>query len=343
MKIMSTLALLCLSVSCLATPVVIPKTDQYVTDASGTLSAQQLTDLKSKADLIDKQTGTVVVTLMVPTSGEEDIDTFAQRAAETLHPGHAGDDRGVVLVIVKNDKKWAIRTTRNTGQTFTDVQSKVVLKHMGERYKSSGKDFYPAINLFLDETLPFVQKVADVSTNPVVPVQHKEDYTWVLYLGGLLLLMTGGGIWYTMWENKKRIERDNRIAKLAAERREQERERDAIRRQRNLDAQLRTKTELSKPIAYGAGVTAAAYSPSAYTRTYTPTPPAPKREVKKEEPKKSSSYYESTSTYSSRSNDDDSYSRSNSSSYSSPSSSSSYDSSSSSSSYDGGGSSSSFD
>jgi len=343
----SLLMMLCIVTSCLAAPADIPALNERVVDATNTLTKEQKASLNQKSDILDKMTGTVAIALMVNSAGEEGIDDYAQRVAETYHPGHAGDDRGVVLVIAKNDKKWAIRTTRNTGQTLTDVQSKQVLNKMGAYVKEHKGDFAGAMTVYFASIEPFIQRpvVPDAPVATVTPVVEEDHTVAYVASGALALILAGLGIAYwvrVQREEAERLEAERQEALREYESR-QERERQR-QRERIAEHEANKKNHVANGVVAGAAI---AYTASSYTTPkQTPKKQAP---VSKPAAKRSDDYTPvivpvpvSTSSWSSR-DDDSSSSRSSWSDSSPSSSSSSYDSSSSSSSYDGGGSSSSFD
>lgn len=344
MKMSTTLMMLCITTSCLASPVAVPKVDAYIVDETKTLTQSQLNELRAVADSIDKETGTVAATLIVKTAGEEGINDYAQRAAETIHPGHAGSERGVVLVVAKDDKQWAIRTTRNTGITLTDANSKDILNKMKKRMSETKGDMFSVLMLYHQEIKPLVQKPA-IEAIPVAPKKPDDSDYWIWVLGGILSLFAiGGGCAYYK-HNKRKREFEEYMKKVEEERIRREQQ---MIRERNLKAQIAERekqaSNLTPAVVAASAVAAAPYIKPSEKFSLTNKEVKPRTKPKTEVKKTESTYVPVPVPIPVSS--DDSWSRSSSSSsWSSSDSNSSWssDSSSSSSSYDGGGSSGSWD
>ena len=356
MKMSTTLMMLCITTSCLASPVAVPKVDAYITDDTKTLTATQLNELKSIANSIDKETGTVTATVIVKTVGDEGIDEYAQRAAEELHPGHSGVDQGVVLVVAKGDKKWAIRTTRNTGITLTDANSKNILNKMKAKMAETHGDLNSALLVYYQEIRPLVQRPAEQVVPPVKKADDSEYWMWLL-AGILSVFGIGGGYAYYAHNKRKRefeefmrkAEEEAELRRIRARQQMKEREdRQAKEAKNNVTPAVAAAVVGASAIAYNKP--SENFSITKRANNVTRTSPAPAKPAPKKDSKKSSE-----STYVpipvpvssddswSRSSSSSSWSSSSDSSSSSSSSSWSSDSSSSSSSYDGGGSSGSWD
>jgi uncharacterized membrane protein YgcG len=249
------------------------------------------------------------------------------------------------LVIAKNDKKWAIKTSRNTGVTLTDVRTKVTLNKMGAYLKDHKGDFAGAIGVFYSEIEPFI-KADTLSPAPTPVATAEQDSSWstMLWVFGVFGAVGAAiviGIWWKVQREKAEAERL---------RLEQEAELEAEREYREM--LRRSENEARRAAQAAAAVTVAAANPwprKSYKQPVSTVEPTKKRVVERVRDTTIVPVVTTVPTYSSRrDDDDDSYSR-RSSSYSSSSSSDSYSSwdssssSSSSSSFDGGGSSSSFD
>lgn len=327
-----------------------------VTDLTNTLTQDQKANLMRMSNELDTKHHAVILTLIVPTIGEESIEQFSMRVAEKWTPGHADDKRGAILVIAKNDKKFRIEVTRQLGTTLTDARSRQVLDSMKPFLKTG--NFYGAVEAFYTNVEPFVAP-EPVATSVPVEEPLEEDNTGIYIIVFLGLAFAGIGIAFWLYNIKVEAER-----KAAEELRRREREEQARRRREaeQLEEKIRqevvrvakrdsaaglyaTSVETAGAAAYGASQsrhTPKTTTPAPKPRAaYTPPPtttPAPKRSSRSDD-----SDFDSGSLFSVLAAAPSAFSSSDDDSRRSSSSSSSFSSSSDSSSYDGGGSSSSWD
>lgn len=85
--------------------VAVPKLTRHVTDLTGTLTAAQVDQLDAQLLALEKAKGAQVVVLMVPTTGEQDIEGYSLAVAEANRIGRKGIDDGLLLLVAKNDRR----------------------------------------------------------------------------------------------------------------------------------------------------------------------------------------------------------------------------------------------
>lgn len=120
-----------------------------VVDLTGTLSAQQQQALANKIADIDSRTGTEVAMLMVPTTGEESVQSYSWRVAEAWKPGHEGINRGLVVVIAKNDRKSFLQVGRGLDQAIPSEQATQLAKNMSPFFRKG--QYYEGLDKDLDD------------------------------------------------------------------------------------------------------------------------------------------------------------------------------------------------
>jgi uncharacterized protein len=86
----------------------VPELKHYATDLSGTLSADQISQLDQLLSSFDKTTSTQVVVLMVSSLNGEDLEEYSLRVAEANKVGKKGKDNGALLLVARNDRKARI-------------------------------------------------------------------------------------------------------------------------------------------------------------------------------------------------------------------------------------------
>ena len=337
-----------------------------VTDLTNTLTQDQKANLMRMSNELDTKHHAVVLTLIVPTIGEESIEQFSMRVAEKWTPGHVDDKRGAILVIAKNDKKFRIEVSRQLGTTLTDAKSRQVLDSMKPFLKTG--NLYGAVEAFYKNVEPSLAKEPVAASVPVEePIESDNTGVYILALFGLAFAGIGIAFWLhniKVEAKRKADEELRRLDREAQARRRREAEelearikREAERRAaRDFDSRLYSNSTAAAGIvgsAIGAGAAAHVASQSRNTVKTTTPPPKPRAAYT---PPPTTTPAPKRSSRSSDSDDDlgslfsavaaaavSSYSSDDDSRRSSSSSSSSFSSSSDSSSYDGGGSSSSWD
>ncbi len=83
----------------------VPKLTRHVTDLTGTLTAAQVDQLDAQLLALEKAKGAQVLVLMVPTTGDQDIEGYSLAVAEANKIGRKGVDDGLLLLIAKNDHR----------------------------------------------------------------------------------------------------------------------------------------------------------------------------------------------------------------------------------------------
>ena len=120
-----------------------------VVDLTGSLNSQQQQALTTKIVSLDQQTGTEVEMLVLPTTGDETVQSYSWRVAETWRPGHQGVNRGLVVVVAKNDHKSYIQVGRGLEAVLPSEQATEIAKSMSPSFRAG--DFYGGLDHALDE------------------------------------------------------------------------------------------------------------------------------------------------------------------------------------------------
>ncbi|HSS27628.1 MAG TPA: TPM domain-containing protein [Usitatibacter sp.] len=108
----------------------VPKLTGHVVDLTSTLADPQRAGLDAKLTAFEREHGSQVVVLLVPTLGNEAIEDFAGRVTDSWKLGRKGVDDGVLFVVAKNDRKMRIHTGRGVQGTLTDALSKRIVSDL---------------------------------------------------------------------------------------------------------------------------------------------------------------------------------------------------------------------
>src|SRR5690349_41975 len=133
----------------------VPKLTAHVQDSTGTLTVPERDALEAKLTSFEREKGSQVAVLLVPSIGSEAIEDFAGRVTDEWKLGRKGVDDGVLFVIAKQDRKMRIHTGRGVQGTLTDALSKrIVSDIVSPRFRSG--DFAGGIDEGVDAILKAV-------------------------------------------------------------------------------------------------------------------------------------------------------------------------------------------
>lgn len=152
-----------------------------VTDLSNTLTHSQVLALKQRAVEVTNSTGTVAAVLIVPKLEGELVEDLAMRAAETWRIGKPGVDKSVIFVISKGDRKMTIRTSRVTGQQYTDVLTADTIKKAQTRFRAN--DFYGGVSEFYTDVATFTAVAPGEDPN-----KPADESAWVYILLAVVII-----------------------------------------------------------------------------------------------------------------------------------------------------------
>ncbi|MFC5497169.1 TPM domain-containing protein [Caenimonas terrae] len=105
----------------------VPSLTARVIDTTGTLDAIQLKGLDDKLAAFEKEKGTQIAFLLVPTTQPEDIASYANRVANDWKIGRKGVGDGVLLVVAKNDRKVRIEVAKTLEGALPDLAASQII------------------------------------------------------------------------------------------------------------------------------------------------------------------------------------------------------------------------
>lgn len=167
--------------------VAVPALAHRVTDLTGTLSAEQQAALEASMAQLERQKGSQIAVLLVPTTQPEDIAQYSIRVIEAWKLGRKGVDDGVLVLVAKDDHKMRIEVGYGLEGVIPDVVAKrIVAEIMAPRFKQG--DFFGGLNAAIDSLAALIAGEA----LPAPKVQSARAGQWenmlpVLLFGALLL------------------------------------------------------------------------------------------------------------------------------------------------------------
>ena len=170
----------------------IPPLAARVTDLTATLSADQRTRLEEKIAAFERQKGTQIAVLIVPSVLPETVTEYALRVVESWKLGRKGVDDGALLLVAKDDRKLRIEVGYGLEGALNDATAKrIVSETISPRFKQG--DFYGGIDAGLDVMI----KVAGGESLPEPKQASKAsgtgfDFETLMFFGFILVFVVGG-------------------------------------------------------------------------------------------------------------------------------------------------------
>jgi Beta-propeller domains of methanol dehydrogenase type len=133
----------------------VPVLTGRVIDQTGTLTSAQADALSAKLAAIEKERGTQIVILIVPTARPEDIFSFAQRVASSWKIGRKEVGDGLVIVVAKNDRDVNIQVAATLQGAIPDVVAgRIISEQMAPAFRSG--DYAGGLNAAIDRIAALV-------------------------------------------------------------------------------------------------------------------------------------------------------------------------------------------
>lgn len=132
-----------------------------MTDRSSILTPQQKQALEEKLRALDREKGSQVVLLILPTTAPEAIEQYAVRFFEENKIGRKGVDDGLLLLVALEDRRMRIEVGYGLEGAVSDILSKRIIDSIitpafrkGEYYQGIDAGLDALIKLIKNEPLP---------------------------------------------------------------------------------------------------------------------------------------------------------------------------------------------
>lgn len=129
---------------------------KYVTDETGTLSSSEISALNSKLSNEDKETSNQIIVYLISTLDGESLEDISIRLAEKNKIGKKDRNNGVLMLIVKDDKKIRIEVGYGLEGVLTDAKSSSIIRNdITPSFKSGS--YYEGINKGVDAIISTIK------------------------------------------------------------------------------------------------------------------------------------------------------------------------------------------
>jgi uncharacterized protein len=135
----------------------VPALTARVVDQAATLNATDKVALEDKLAAFEREHGTQIVVLLVPTTQPEDIASYAQRVGDTWKIGRRSVGDGVLIVVAKADRKVRIEVAKALEGAVPDASAKrIIRENIGPSFAKG--DYAGGLNGAVDALTLLVEK-----------------------------------------------------------------------------------------------------------------------------------------------------------------------------------------
>jgi uncharacterized protein len=169
----------------------LPAPTGYVNDFAGVLSPSVKANLENLCSQVDRQAHAQIAAVTIKTlDNDQPIDEFATALEEKWKVGRKGTDRGVLMIVVMNPRKYRIEV----GYGLEGILNDAKVGDIGRRMVPalSQGDYNTGITLGVQQIAQIIATDAGVTLNLNQPVHqyHRQQAPAQISFMGLLL---GGG------------------------------------------------------------------------------------------------------------------------------------------------------
>lgn len=169
----------------------VPRLTARVTDQTATLAPDQRNRLESKLADFERQKGTQIALLIVPTVNPETVEQYALRVVEAWKLGRKGVDDGALLLIAKNDRKLRIEVGYGLEGALNDATAKrIISETITPRFKQS--DYFGGIDAGLDAMIKVISGEPLPEPKQAAAADDEFDLESMLPIGFILIFVVGG-------------------------------------------------------------------------------------------------------------------------------------------------------
>jgi uncharacterized protein len=170
----------------------LPAPTGYVNDFAGVLSPSTKLNLENLCTQVDRQAHAQIAVVTIKTlDNDQPIDEFATALEEKWKVGKKGTDRGVLMVVVMNPRKYRIEVGYGLEGILNDAKVGDIGRAMVPSLSQG--DYNTAIPLGVQQIARIIAADAGVTLNLNQPVHqyHRQAPARVNFMG---LLLGGGAI-----------------------------------------------------------------------------------------------------------------------------------------------------
>jgi uncharacterized protein len=160
-----------------------------VVDQTGTLTSDQQAELAATIAVERSRSGNQLAVLMIPTLSGDALEDYSIRVARGWGIGEKGQDNGVLLLIVKNDRKLRIEVGYGLEGSLTDARaSRIIRDRITPEFKQGR--YYEGIQSGLTGIISAIHNDDDaaLSNDTADDNSDSQGVDWWVVLYALLII-----------------------------------------------------------------------------------------------------------------------------------------------------------
>jgi uncharacterized protein len=164
----------------------IPDLSKRVTDLTGTLTGAETTALENKLAAFEKEKGSQIAVLIIPTTQPEDIAAYGIRVADAWKIGRKNIDDGVILIIAKNDRRLRIEVGYGLEGVIPDAIAKRIIAETITPYFKQGA-FAAGIDAGVTQIMALIRGEALPAPQESIDSAPSESAFMFILMAGLVV------------------------------------------------------------------------------------------------------------------------------------------------------------
>ena len=164
----------------------LPAPTNYVSDFAGVLSPQTQTSLNALCARVDRLAHAQIAVVTIKSLDGEPIEDFATALEDKWKVGKKGTDRGLLLIIAANDRKYRFEVGYGLEGILPDGRVGNIGRQMAPYLQRDDDD--AAVNLAVQQVVGVIAADAGVNVNAAPAYSRAPQQQQQLTLGQLLVL-----------------------------------------------------------------------------------------------------------------------------------------------------------
>jgi uncharacterized protein len=162
----------------------------WVNDFTGTLSRDEILALEKKLMAFERETTNQIVVVLIPTLKGDNLEDFSIRLAEKWKVGQKGKNNGVILLIVKNDRRIRIEVGYGLEGVLPDaLAGSIIRQEIAPRFRAG--QFYQGIEAGIKAIMAATR--GEYKARPLVKKESKLTPWWpflffILFFGVVIIM-----------------------------------------------------------------------------------------------------------------------------------------------------------
>jgi uncharacterized membrane protein YgcG len=168
----------------------IPELTSPVIDTTGTLSTEQIRGLAERSTGLQREKGSQLQILLVPSTQPEDIAQYAQRVFDQWKLGREKADDGVLLIVAKEDRRVRIHVGYGLESDIPDIKASRIINENIIPYFKKG-DYAGGVikgSAALEKAIRSAEFLLPTSEQSIAKQQVSNWFLWLVYLIPLTMI-----------------------------------------------------------------------------------------------------------------------------------------------------------